>query len=160
MQRVFFDGCLEMQGDPARLFYLDGNPAPDCAIQFYYDWDPEIKLQIRVYKDDGATRFNDTAWNTLILEGLQGMRDVEGELIQAFDGEAASGTPMLGYVAMDCTVRLTAKKTDAITLHRYCLVPVPEKSLVLMVGFFSSEKHFGLINSEFERFVRGLHRRP
>jgi hypothetical protein len=160
MQRVLFEGCLEMQGDPPRLFFRDPKPAPGCAIQFYYDWDPEIKLQIRVYEDSGPTAFNDEGWNTLIRETLEGLKGVQGELLEPFNAEGGRGTPMLGYVSLDCQIRLIDKETQQITLHRTCMVPVPEHNLVLMVGFFSAEKHFDLINSEFERFVRSLHRRP
>ena len=161
MQRVFFEGCLTMQGDPARLFYRDPNPAPGCAIQFYYDWDREIKLQVWVYEDSGQTAFSDQGWNALMQEVLEGMRGVKGELTKPFDSNAVSGTPMLGFVSLDCQLRLTAKKGKGATiLHRYCLVPVPERERVLLVGFHSGEKHFDLINAEFERFVRSLHRRP
>lgn len=160
VQRVLFSGCMEMQGDPARLFFLDRKPAPDCAIQYYYDWAPDIKLQIRVYRDAGETRFDDIGWNARMVEALEKLKDTQWEVEKPFDGEARNGTPVLGYVSLDCLIRLKDPETEAVTRHRYCMVPVPEKDLVLLVGFFAPEKHFDSINREFDRFVRGLHRRP
>jgi hypothetical protein len=157
--RISISGCLSMRGDPPGLFFPDANPAPGCAIQFYFDWNPEIKLQFRVYRDSGDTRFSDDVWNDIMLEALGQIKEAYWKVEKEFDGEERNGTPVLGFVSLDYLIRLEDPETEAVIRHRYCLVRVPEQDLVLLVGFYTPEKHFNSINREFERFVRGLHRR-
>lgn len=156
--RVRFDGCLSFVGDPPQGFVLDSVVPSDCSIQLYHSLDRETKLQIRIYENEGQTRFTENALNAVLKEALESLPGrFQGKVSQPFEAGTGKGTPILGHISMEAELTLTDENTDETFLYRIGVVPSESDDYLLLAAVFSPADKFPVVNRSFEGFLRSLY---
>lgn len=157
LRRVRFTGCLRINGDPPREFFLNSTLENGSALQFEHYLDSGTKLQFWVYEDAGATRFNDEAWNRLIQQAITGLPNRYTATVEKpFLHESNSGPAILGQVSIQTVIQIADTVTGKEYMVRYCLAPAEPDGKVMLVGLRCESRHFAYMNSLYDRFVSGL----
>lgn len=156
LTRLRFEGCLVMHADPPGRFYVDPKVPGDCSQQLYFKYEPEIKVQIRVYADKGETAFGVPQWNALLGTIYREEEGIEVKVVAPFS-EDITGPPILGFISLKAEVRVTTIEDARTVVYQHFLVKPEEENLVVLISLLAPDKFTQNVYPLFNRFVRGMY---